>query len=70
MLNGRQNEYRLNPERQIDWKQQFEKAIEAFSRNGFFILVDDKQGESLDEEVVIKAGTQVSFVKLTLLVGG
>ena len=70
VLNGRQNEYRLKPERQIDWKEQFEKAVEAFSRNGFFILVDDKQAESLDEEMVIGAGTQVSFIKLTLLVGG
>lgn len=70
ILKGRQHECRLKPERQIDWKEQFEKAIEAFSRNGFFILIDDKQAESLDEEVVLCAGTQVSFVKLTLLVGG
>lgn len=70
VLNGRQHEYRLKAKRQIDWKEQFDTAIEAFTRNAFFILVDDRQAENLDEEVVIRAGTQISFVKLTLLVGG
>jgi hypothetical protein len=70
VLNGRQNEYRLKAHRRIDWKEQIDKSLEAFARNGFFILIDDKQAESLDQEFVIGAGTQVSFVKLTLLVGG
>ena len=69
-LNGPQNEYRLKHRRQIEWKEQFDKALEAFNRNGFFILIDDKQAETLDQEFVIGPGTQVSFVKLTLLVGG
>jgi|SRR5688572_2104177 len=64
------NGFRIRKARQIDWKTQFDKAIDAFGRNGFFILIDDKQAESLDEEVVIKHGTQVSFVKLMPLVGG
>jgi hypothetical protein len=55
---------------QIDWKQQFDKALEAFNRNGFFILTDDKQAETLDQEFTVGPGMQVSFVKLTLLVGG
>lgn len=56
--------------REIDWKKQAEVACEAFERNGFFILVGDRQCEGLDETVEIPAGTQVSFVKLTPLVGG
>lgn len=36
----------------------------------FFILIDDKQADTLGQEFVVGAGTQVSFVKLTLLVGG
>jgi hypothetical protein len=70
VLNGARPEYRLKQHRQIEWKPQFEKALEAFNRNGFFILVNDKQAESLDQEFEVGAGSQISFVKLTLLVGG
>lgn len=64
------NGFKLKKRREIDWKKQFELACEAFERNGFFILVDEHQAESLDEELVLEAGTKVSFVKLTPLVGG
>jgi hypothetical protein len=70
VLNGKPNEFRLKEHRQIEWKPQFEKAIDAFDRNGFFILIDDIQAESLDQEFVIGRGASVSFVKLTPLVGG
>ena len=70
VLNGTRAEYRLKSFRPIDWKTQFEKAKDEFGRNGFLVLVDDRQAESLDQEFVISGGTQVSFVKLTLLVGG
>src|SRR5688572_12921281 len=43
VLNGARPEFRLKEHREIDWKQQFEKAIDAFSRSGYFILVDDRQ---------------------------
>ena len=62
--------YRLRKQRSIDWKEQYEKALEAFERNGFFILVGDRQVEKLDEEIEIKVDTKVSFVKLVPLVGG
>ena len=61
---------RLKRGRDIDWKEQFERACEAFERNGFFILVDDRQAESLDEPITLRHDTKVSFVKLTPLVGG
>jgi hypothetical protein len=70
ILNGKPTEYRLKTHRTIEWKPQFEKAIEAFEGNGYFILVDDKQAESLDQEFVIGYGTHVSFVRMTSLVGG
>jgi hypothetical protein len=70
VLNGARQEYRLRQHRQIEWKAQFEQALEAFARNGFFILVDDQQAESLDQKFDVGHGTQISFVKLTLLVGG
>ena len=70
VLNGRQTEFRLKEHRQIEWKPQFEKAIDAFEQNGFFILIDDRQADGLDQEFVIGRGTVVSFVRLTPLVGG
>lgn len=70
MLNGNQSEYRLKKHREIDWKQQFEHALQAFRQNGFLVLIDDQQAESLDQEFTISATSTVSFVKLTLLVGG
>lgn len=64
------NGYRVKKRREIDWKDQFEKACEAFERNGFFILVNSRQPDSLDEELVIDQTSTVSFVKLVPLVGG
>jgi hypothetical protein len=66
MLNG----FKVPKGRDIDWEAQFARAIDAFGRNGFFVLVNDRQAETLDETIVIHPSTQVSFVKLTPLVGG
>jgi len=66
VLNG----YKLRKKRKLDWQEQFDRALEAFTRNGFFVLVGDKQAESLDQEFSIKVDTEVSFVKLVPLVGG
>ena len=63
--------YKLKKRRDIDWKKQFEKACDAFERNGFFILIDDKQAETLDQSFTIEPmKTTVTFVKLVPLVGG
>lgn len=45
-------------------------AWKAFKENQFFVFVDNRQAESLDEEVLVSPTTSVSFVKLTPLVGG
>lgn len=64
------NGFKVPKDRDIDWQAQFARALDAFGGNGFFILVDDRQAETLDETFVIGPRTQVSFVKLTPLVGG
>ncbi|HTD84936.1 MAG TPA: hypothetical protein VK850_00025 [Candidatus Binatia bacterium] len=64
------NGYKLRKRRKIDWEKQYNRALEAFQRNGFFVLVGDKQAEGLDDEFEVKAETEVSFVKLVPLVGG
>ena len=64
------NGHKLIERRKVNWEEQYRLALEAFHRNGFFILVDDRQVESLDETIKISPTTQVSFVKLVPLVGG
>lgn len=66
VLNG----YRLRAKRKIDWQEQYERALEAFERNGFFVLVGAKQAERLDQEFDVKVDSEISFVKLVPLVGG
>jgi hypothetical protein len=56
--------------RPIDWKKQFDRAVEAFEANQILLLVDDRQVESLDEEVTLRQGSVATFLRLTLLVGG
>jgi hypothetical protein len=66
VLNG----YRLRSKHKIDWEEQYAGALEAFDKNGFFVLVGDKQADRLDQEFDVKVDTEVSFVKLVPLVGG
>jgi hypothetical protein len=64
------NGFKLKKPRQIDWKAQFEKALEAFETGRVLILVNNRQVESLDEEIIVDPQTNVSFLRLTMLVGG
>lgn len=56
--------------RPADVETQVTKALQAFQKNGFFVLVDEHQVESLDEELQLSQITEVSFFKLVPLVGG
>ncbi len=62
--------FRFGRRRPLDWEEQYRRALEAFERNGFFVLVGDRQAESLDDGFEVTAETEVSFVKLVPLVGG
>jgi hypothetical protein len=64
------NGFKLKAHRKIDWQEQFQRACEAVERNGFFVLVGDRQAETLDDSFEVKVDTEVSFVKLVPLVGG
>lgn len=66
VLNG----YKIKAKRKIDWEEQFKRALEGFERNRFFVLVGDRQAESLEDRFEVKVNTEVSFVKLVPLVGG
>ncbi|WP_181445347.1 hypothetical protein [Micromonospora endophytica] len=58
------------PHRRIDPQRQVALAEEAFRRNGFVVLVGDRQVEELDDEVDLRRDTEVTFLKLVPLVGG
>ncbi|GHO59003.1 MoaD/ThiS family protein [Ktedonobacter robiniae] len=64
------NGYRLQHAHKLGWQAQYEKAIEAFSRRGFIVLVNDRQVENLDASIALPAGSEVTFFKLVPLVGG
>ena len=58
------------PKRQIDADAQCKKALDAFERNGFFLLLDDRQVTDLDAELHVSEVSTVQFIKLVPLVGG
>lgn len=66
VLNG----FKFKEKKKIDWRAQYEKAVEAFDRNGFIILVDELQVESLEQIIEIEPKTNITFLKLVPLVGG
>ncbi len=66
ILNG----YRMVGRRQIDGEEQVKRACASFEKNGFLILVNDRQVESLEQTVDVSAGAEIEFVKLVPLIGG
>lgn len=64
------NGFRLTRPRRIDAEQQYERAIDASSRNGFMVIVDDHRVTDLNARVDLRRGTEVTFLKLVPLVGG
>lgn len=64
------NGFKLRTPKPIDADAQCALAFDAFESNRFFLLVDDRQVEELDEEIVIGLDTEVGFFKLVPLVGG
>ena len=45
-------------------------ALEAFARNGFFMIFDGRQVVDLDEVLTIEPDSAVTFLRLVPLVGG
>ena len=62
--------FRLRSPRRIDWAEQYAAALAAFARNGFLLLVDDRQVTDLDAEIELRHDTAVCFLRLVPLVGG
>jgi len=54
----------------VDLEKQVYVALNAFQKNGFFILVNDQQVTTLDQQIKLTQTSQITFIKLTPLVGG
>lgn len=66
VLNG----FKVREKQKIDRDKQFENALEAFGTSALIVILNDRQVESLDEEIIVTPRTLVSFLKLVPLVGG
>jgi hypothetical protein len=64
------NGWKLKNPRELDWKKQFDRGLEAFEKSQVLILINDRQAESLDEEFDVGPDTRVTFLRLMPLVGG
>ena len=62
--------WRLELPRPIDWKKQWDLAVEAFESNRILILIQDRQAESLEQKFRVEPSTKVTFLRLMPLVGG
>lgn len=70
-----QTEHTLNGLRhpsknRLDWQAQYEKALDAFTRRSYLVLVNNKHVTDLDAPIELRADTEVTFFKLVPLVGG
>lgn len=64
------NGYLMPKPRKIDWERQADLAEQAFGRNGFILLIGDRQIDDLAERIDLTTDPVVSFIKLIPLVGG
>lgn len=64
------NRFKLTKRKMVDPEKQYYHALEAFQKNGYFIIVNGKQAESLDEKLTVNNEMEVKFIKLIPLVGG
>ena len=60
----------MDEHRWVDPNRQYDRAVEAFGRNGFIVLVEDRQVDDLDAQVELRTGTEITFLRLVPLVGG
>lgn len=55
---------------ELDSKTEVKKAVEAFEKNTYLIIIDGEQADSLDQVVTLSPTSKVTFLRLTPLVGG
>ncbi len=64
------NGYKMIEKRKIDPEKQYYLALDAFNKNSYFLIINNKQVEGLEQEIEIQDNIELQFIKLTPLVGG
>lgn len=64
------NGYQMKSKRTVDWKQQYERALAGFAAGQILVLVNDRQADTLEQQVTITPDAEVAFLRLVPLVGG
>lgn len=64
------NGYRFNKAKRLNWQEQVNAALKGFTAGQIYLLIDDRQVEDLDEELIMANDTEVIFLKLVPLIGG
>jgi hypothetical protein len=64
------NGFKVPRQVQVDADAQVASALRAFESNGFLLLIDDRQVESLDDVITLHESSGIAFIKLVPLVGG
>ena len=62
--------YKMRSKKFVDPEKQVFVAWDAFQKNRFFVMIDNKQVADLDETILVDGSTKVSFLRLMPLVGG
>ncbi len=62
----------LSPKKRpkIDAEREIYLALDGFLKNNYFVLVNDRQVDELDHVIEITPKSEVSFLRLTQLMGG
>ncbi|MEM6630706.1 MAG: hypothetical protein AAF694_13585 [Bacteroidota bacterium] len=66
MLSG----FQLDPSYRIDPQKQYYVAMDAFKRQGFYVLVDEERIEDPDYAIAVRSCPRISFLKLVPVIGG
>ena len=69
-LDAVQKGFSRNHDGTIDAEKAGYEALTGFQKNGFFVIIDGRQREELEEELVLTKESEVRFIQLTPLVGG
>jgi hypothetical protein len=55
---------------QIDSASEVSKALRAFEKGAYLLVVDGRRVQRLDERLTFRPGCRVTFLRLTPLIGG
>ena len=70
LAKGKVGPYERDFQQQVDTDQAIAAALQAFEDGIYYVFVDKVQYMNLDDEVILKPGSNVVFLRLVALAGG